>query len=542
MQRSHVRFLILLLLSLPQAAQNPSTANKAADIQGTVLEFTSNEPIRKALVGLKKGDDPGIATFTDNDGKFIFHDLDPGTYFIAAERTGFVADAKLPAQSITVKEGDAPDPVILKLNRTAAISGRVVDADGEPAVAANIQVQPLNPKKNRPMARYAATDDRGNYRAYNLPPGKYKISVTYSSRYGDPRLKIQAEIDKTKSADPDAYGTTYYPGTLDPAQATTIQLAPGADMQGIDLALLHTKAVRVRGKINTVDGELPAPVVMLALTRVNRSNVVNTQVRPDGSFELADVVPGEYILSAFGLLQHGKQTAAHQRLEVGETDLEGIQLTMGVAQTVTGAVLMPPDRKLPSGLVVLLRAKDSGLEFQNQSGGLAQLTERGTFSLENVLPGDYDFVIGNVGKGDDLYVAAIRSGDQDILAPGLHIAATAPPPVEIILKANGAEIECTVLDDKQTPVPEAHLTLLPDPPRRSAYALRAECQTNASGKCTLLGVAPGDYHAFATSKDDPADFNDPATMESLEKFGKPITVALGDRTSLQIPVIVQSDN
>jgi hypothetical protein len=144
--------------------------------------------------------------------------------------------------------------------------------------------------------------------------------------------------------------------------------------------------------------------------------------------------------------------------------------------------------------------------------------------------------VGNVGKGDDLYVASIESGDHDVLASGLHIGDSAPPPIELILKGNGAEIDCTVLDDKQTPIPEAHVTLLPDPPRRSQNALRAECQTDASGKCTLLGIAPGDYHAFAIAKDDSADFNDPAIMGSLEKVGKAVTVAQGDRTSMQISV------
>ena len=68
-QRSRVRFLILLLPSLPlgvfsQTTQN-STANKTVDIQGAVLEATANTPIRKALVTLQKGSDAGIGTYTD---------------------------------------------------------------------------------------------------------------------------------------------------------------------------------------------------------------------------------------------------------------------------------------------------------------------------------------------------------------------------------------------------------------------------------------------------------------------------------------------
>jgi hypothetical protein len=277
---------------------------------------------------------------------------------------------------------------------------------------------------------------------------------------------------------------------------------------------------------------------MVVLARLDAGNLVDAQVQADGSFELTQVTPGKYSLSALGLLQHGSQLAARRSLDVGETDIDGVQLTLGRAQTVTGAIFIPTDRKFPAGLVVVLHSKDpSSPQFQGQSGGLAQLTERGMFSVENVLPDDYDLVVGNIGKGDDLYVASIRSGDQDVLTSGLHVGDSAPPPVELVLKANGAEIDCNVLDNKGAPVPEAHVTLLPDPPRRTQNALRAECQTNASGKCTLLGIAPGDYHAFAIARDDSADFSDPSIMEGLEKVGKGITVAQGDRTSMQISVV-----
>jgi hypothetical protein len=107
----------------------------------------------------------------------------------------------------------------------------------------------------------------------------------------------------------------------------------------------------------------------------------------------------------------------------------------------------------------------------------------------------------------------------------------------MVLKANGAEIDCTVLDEKQQPIPEAHVTLLPDPPRRSQIALREECQTNASGKCTLLGIAPGDYHVFAVAADDSENFRDPAVIGGLEKVGKPVTVGKGDRRSMPLDVV-----
>jgi len=305
--------------------------------------------------------------------------------------------------------------------------------------------------------------------------------------------------------------------------------------------LRHIKTVRVRGTVKDADGEPPPPLVMVVVSPLVGADLFNAQVRADGSFELDGVTPGKYSVRALGFLQQGKPLTVDQPLEVGEADIDGVQLILGRAQTVTGLVIMPPDRKHLSELVVVLHRKEqSGPQVDDQSGGFTQLNEKGTFSFENVLPGDYDLEIGGVGKGDDLYAATIRAGDQDILTSGLHIGGSAPPPIEV-LKANGAKIECTVLDDKQKTVPEAHVTLLLDPPRRSQNALSKQCQTNVSGNCTLLGIAPGDYHVFAVARDDSVDFTDPATMEGLEKIGKAVTVAQGDRKSIQLDVVQKDD-
>jgi len=201
-QRSAVRFPILLVTFLLSgsplhAAQSVGATDKTGEIRGSVTEAVSHAPIHKALVILRKGEDAGIGTYTDAEGRFILHEINAGTYLISAEHSGFVAtDAKTQWQSVTVNTGDAGEPITLKLNRAGAISGHIGDTDGEPLVGANVRLQPLNPKKSQ-IVVYASSDDRGNYRAYHIRPGKYKMSVTYSRRRDAP-VKIQQEKDKIK--------------------------------------------------------------------------------------------------------------------------------------------------------------------------------------------------------------------------------------------------------------------------------------------------------------------------------------------------------
>jgi hypothetical protein len=78
--------------------------------------------------------------------------------------------------------------------------------------------------------------------------------------------------------------------------------------------------------------------------------------------------------------------------------------------------------------------------------------------------------------------------------------------------------------------------LPPDPPRRDQLALHGTCTSDARGICTLHGVAPGDYHAFAVPKEAGLDFRDPESIKALEKQAKAVKVAEGERQSVKVEV------
>ena len=67
-------------------------------------------------------------------------------------------------------------------------------------------------------------------------------------------------------------------------------------------------------------------------------------------------------------------------------------------------------------------------------------------------------------------------------------------------------------------------------------ALYGTCTTDARGACTLRGVAPGDYHAFAAAKDAGVDFRDPAGVKDIENEAKAVKVAEGDHQNVEIEV------
>jgi hypothetical protein len=220
-------------------------------------------------------------------------------------------------------------------------------------------------------------------------------------------------------------------------------------------------------------------------------------------------------------------------VEVGQADLEGIQLTLAAPQKVTGEVVAPRGREVPPGMLVLLSHRESG---NRQGGGLGRVGPDGTFNMPGVAAGDYDVALASTGPGNDLYVSAIRMGDDDVLAQGLHVNGPPSEPIAIILKANGGTVEIAVRTPKGEPIPDAQAALLPDAPRREQVALYATCTTDARGLFTLRGVTPGDYHGFALAKDVNVDFRDPENTTDAEKLARPVRVTEGSHQSFELEV------
>ena len=522
--RSVLAVTLCLLWHYPRAG----AAEKQGGAEGRVVDAGSGEPIRKAMVILRRNQESGAAAYTDAKGEFHFAELEPGAYALSAMRDGYVAGRKEPPIVVTILPEKTQSDLTVKLVRTGAISGHLVDADGDPVAGASIQ---LIANKGKREGGFASTNDRGEYRAYGVPPGKYRLVAAANSKLaGDLSLKLTG-------AEEHNYSWTYYPGTADSRRATTIEVGPGAELQGFDLALVRSRVVRVRGRIiGPADAPGPFFVTLNPVSSERPGHGREALVRSaGGTFELTGVESGAYVLSAMGVLQQDRYYA-RRAIEVGDSDVEGVELALAAPQSITGRVILPEGRRMPPGLMVALRPWE---RMELPQGGLAPVAPDGAFHTELLPEGDYEVTTGSVNESDDLYISAIRAGDQDVLVKGLHIGDAAPATLEIVLAANGGNLQALVASNKGDPIPQAHVILLPDPPRRAQRALRGDCTTEASGGCNIRGIAPGDYHAFAFAANPhsvPVDLDD-ATIKEIEKYGKSVTVGAGQQAQLTLEPI-----
>lgn len=536
----HTRLLVVSLALLNAAAQDSSSPPKTGSVTGIAIDDKTGEPIARAVIILRHDRDDGVGGVADAKGKFTLREIDPGTYTLSVEREGYVAARRQP-QTVIVQAGQDTSDVKVKLLRTGALSGRILDPEGDPVSGVSVLVTLARARKNAPAAPlFATSNDRGEYRIFHIPPAAYKVSATFSAGNRHNGVRMQRPAPNGSAPAGEAYPPVYYPATTDARQAAVVTVEPGADLHGIDLQLVRTRGVRVRGRVlPSAAGAAPLfQFLTLVPAGLNFAPAgLDFVMRdPKGEFEFTDVLPGRYRLQLQTAGPNDSHPTSVQRtLDVGDSDIEGIEIAAAQAPvTLNGRLAAPVGRKLPPGLIVVLQPREAG---DTQSGAMAQVDAEGAFTMPGVAPGDYDALVGATsGEGDDSYIQAIRMGTVDALAEGIHVGEGPPAPLEIVLKANGGAADCTVTSEQGEPVPGAMVVAAPDKPRDRQLALLGQCQTKADGTCKIGGITPGEYHVYAFAAGTEIDPRDPDTLKPFEKYAEAARFAEGDRKTISLKV------
>jgi hypothetical protein len=319
-------------LSLSQATP-PIAAGRSA---GRVMAEGGNTPIAGARIMLLPAAGPGVPlgvplqAVTDKDGRFAFERIAPGDYYVDVRKAGYVStsDPNNPPPTITVATGQSLDNVVFRLQKGGAITGRVVDANGEPVAEASIVAmrrlsspvagdrrlpapvqggQRINDIGRLPVPVQGGqlTNDIGEFRVFGLAPGEYFIAAMAGgfSPIGGPNVApAPVNTAGTRAA------MTYYPGTTDPNAAGAILITPGAEVGNIVFTLQTVPAFDISGIVVDEAGS-PIAHAMVVLMGDPRSGMFgpggSAQSQDDGRFVIGGVPAGTYQVIASIMMMGG---------------------------------------------------------------------------------------------------------------------------------------------------------------------------------------------------------------------------------------------
>jgi hypothetical protein len=522
----------LLLYAALLAAQAPNAA-----VSGVVLNDTTGAPIPRALVVLSTtGADPADATtYTDGNGAFGFSQIPPGSYQLHADCGNCMAASygaatpNDPPATLQLQAGEWRRGLEMRLQPLGAISGVVLDPDGDPLPGANVKLFVHSYARRKPtlqQVRTVQTNERGEYRIFHVPKGVYLLLAEQFMR-----MHFAHEPAGSESK----YGRQFYSNADRQSAATPVKLAPGKELSGIDFHLPLRQTVRLKGEIAAPPGfPSNAPIILQLtsqdLTVGNAESVSASTPFADHTFEIDGLVPGTYLVSARASFE-GKEYIGAQRVELSR-DSEQITIRLDPGIELAGKIALegePPD-PAPRFHVQLI----PGDAIASAAGTRqAEVKPDGSFRIPNVTPGIWDIGVQPIPAGG--YLKAIHLGAQDVLTEDMPIGPDTTAPLNIVVSTRGAVVEGTVLEPVggEKPV-RAAVVLAPEGKFAEVESFFRVAMADDSGHFEMEGLTPGTYRLYAFDRMDPEFVGKPEALKPYRDQGNSVKLAEGARVSKQL--------
>ena len=386
--RQAIVFIVLILAIVIDArSQSVTEKRPGASFSGKVTIKGKGAPgITVGLIRIEESSSRPAQhrTVTDDQGNYRITNVGPGKYLVTVAAPGLIpALGSDGNKQFLITKSEAVENVDFALVRGGVITGKVTDADGNPLIEEFITGQPVEsgPRYFRYMPLpNTHTDDRGIYRMFGVPPGKYRIVAGQDSDFG---------------TGDGGHRRTFYPDAAEASQATIIEVSEGSEATNVDITLPElTVKYRASGRI--IDGDTGQPManvpygVQKYLSENHTVSLTNAAVsNQDGEFKFDNLPPGKYAVFV-EVAPDSDFRSDYQRFEVIDQDVTGL-----IVKTIKGASA--------SGVIVLEGTDDKTIhEKLRKAHVYAQVSRQdssGSSTLSSTINQDGGFKIGGLQAG-----------------------------------------------------------------------------------------------------------------------------------------------
>jgi hypothetical protein len=283
----------------------------------------------------------------------------------------------------------------------------------------------------------------------------------------------------------------------------------------------------------------------------------------DGTFDLRNVSPGAYIVTAqlpnpvassppanlasmtpeqqrayFDAMSTASAAAprAFASINVVNADIENVQLRVGTAASLSGTLRadLPPNTPAPDFNFMRVQLRLADGSTPSNSPSMRPPKTDGTFRIDGIWPGEYALVVSGLPTG--FYLKEARLGDLDLLNGRLRFAGSESAALNIAISPSTGTIDGNVADAQGQPLPGARVVLIPERNRERTELFRPTV-SDPGGHFRITGVAPGDYKLVAWDVIEPFAFFDPDLLKQADDNGKVLRVSESSKQTINIGVI-----
>ncbi len=445
-----------------------------------------------------------------------------------------------PGEQVDVLLTHAAPSVEFSFSEGGAITGTLVDEHGEPAEGYRVTLRPLGETGPFHMGVTGVSDDRGQYRVFQVPPGRYVVMAT------------SAAVPELAPVETWPLLPVYYPGRLNPVEAVALTVERNSETPGIDMAVPTARGARIFGQVSPAGAAAGMRVTVWpsAGFRATVVDVRGTTVAADGSFEVRNLPPGNYVVQALSPVVNDRPSPetdfrfASQTLIVNTEDIGPITVAPAPTSTIRGRFVFEGD---PAGVTisdVRLAVLPADPTLSPDPG-----MTRGAIAIAVAEPREWRFRIsalfGPTRFGvrrvpDGWWLKAVRVGGVDAAIEPATFGApsNSRDDVEIVLAPTAAAIAGRLVErDRQAVDVYTVIAFSTDRDRWFEGSSYVKSTTSRSdGSFLVPGLPPGDYYiaAIEYSELDPTaqEVLHPDTLAALASSAHRVT--LGEREAARI--------
>ena len=393
------------------------SGKSAPGIVVTLIKYEARSPLGASL-----------RAQTDQDGKYRITAVPAGKYQVTPLAPALVhknsdQPSFLPiGKSLLMGEGEAVDGVDFALMRGGVITGKITDANGQPLIEEPVNIELVEPNNRsgswNPFSWMARqTDDRGIFRIFGLPPGRYKVAAGPNE---------DGTYQQTTTART-TYKRTFHPNVTDPAKATIIEISEGAEATGVDITVGPAiPSFAVSGRLLHSETGRPIANASLYLIRVivideGHTNRDVSGVPPSnsqGEFRVENLVPGTYALSTW---TDSDFRVTPVKFEIVDQDVSGLVVKASNAASVAGKVVIENQENQANLPQLYIDAEISGEINEYDLGRVMNLKPDGGFRFAGLPAGTVQFSVGAFSRSDSGYQIVRIERDGIVQPNGIQI-------------------------------------------------------------------------------------------------------------------------
>ena len=560
----------------------PQHTGETAAISGRVVNAKTGQPLKRARVSAVSRDVRGrVGAQTDDTGRFVLTDIPSGRYTLSVSKPGYVTlgygqrRPRQPATPIQVTAGQHLQNINFNLPPGSVITGTLADEEGAPVPMATVRVLRYAYQQGQRQLVPAGTDrtdDRGEYRVFSLEPGDYFVSATVPRQFLGGTLRGGAlgrpgggpggggvtgrfanppggGGDQVDEPDELGYAPTYYPGVTSLGEAARVMVGLSAEAVGVDFALRLVPTASVRGTIFGTDGMSAAGAQVMMMPSEGalfRGAMLGARVQGDGTFEVRDVPPGQYVLRAMtrggrGGGIGGTPNFTSQAVAVDGFDISGVTLILGPGTTVSGSVVFESTRQQTPDSASGVRVSAPTLDPSPFGGNAsARVESDGSFEMRNLSDGRRR--ITSRGAPDGWILKSVYLDGQDVIDTPLDFGGVRRVDgVRLVFTDQVSELSGVVHDGQGGALTEFTVIAFPANEQlwqpQSRYIKASRPDQNA--RYRIRGLPPGEYLITAVDVVQQGEWFDPRFLERLRPHSARLSIDEGESKDLNLTLSPQ---